>query len=94
MENSAVTTEQLNVEVIIRQGCQYSDRVLNELTAAQVDFPLMTLVIADINDPANKRRPLGGITPSIWVNGKLLFLGNYSQPRFYKKMKKLSSLNY
>jgi len=92
MKNSEPITEQLNVEVIIRPGCRYSDRVLNELNAARVDFPQMTLAIVDINESGNNRRPLGGITPSIWVNGKLLFLGTYSQPRFYKKMKKLSSL--
>ena len=90
MERIDQKSNQIRVEIIIRDGCNFSFQTIKSLLQTQKEFPEMALQIIDIADTGPDRNTLGGITPSIWVNDKLLFLGSYSSELFYQQMATLS----
>jgi len=46
----------------------------------------MHLDVVDIADSPRDRQTLGGITPSIWVNDELWFLGSFSREDFNQRL--------
>jgi len=91
MENINAGSNLIQVEIIIRPGCNYSYETLKSLLQSRDLYPEMTLSVVDIADSADNRRTIGGITPSIWVNNKLWFLGSFSTETFHTKLSALSS---
>jgi len=89
MNYTGTISDRVKVEVIVREGCRYSDRVLNELAQIRQDFPDMAFEVVLASDSRIKKRSRGGITPSIWVNDKLWFLGTFCSEKFYSKMREL-----
>ena len=76
----------INVEVIIRPGCNFSYRTLKTLLQSKAEFPSMAVKVVDIAESGKNRQTLGGITPSIWVNGDLWFLGSFSADKFRSRL--------
>jgi len=50
----------------------------------------MEIVVVDIAHSGEHRRTLGGITPSIWVNDELWFMGSFSTDKFLAKVNALA----
>jgi len=46
----------------------------------------MLLSIVNIADQANNNRKAGGVTPSIWVNSELWFLGSFTPETFQSRL--------
>jgi len=80
----------IEVEVLIRNGCSYSDRVLTELKIICQSLPNIKIQIHNNSDPEPCRKSFAGITPSIWVNGKLWYLGSFNAKKFENKLKALT----
>ena len=91
MENINTDSNQIKVEIIVRDGCNYSYHTLKSLLQSREQFPDMILSVVDIADSAENRQTIGGITPSIWVNNKLWFLGSFSVETFHSRLSLLSS---
>ena len=92
MENINTDSDQINVEIIIRDGCNFSYETLKSLLQSREQYPEMVLSVVDIADTGANRQTLGGITPSIWVNNKLWFLGSFSAETFHSRLSSMSSL--
>ncbi len=86
-------SDPVKVELVVRDGCRYSDRVLDEMQQMSNNFPEMMVEVVAASDPQKGNRPRGGITPSIWVNGKLWFLGTFCPKKFTTKMSELLKAN-
>ncbi len=91
MENIHTDPDQIKVEIIVREGCNFSYNTLKSLVQSLELFPEMILSVVDITDTADNRQTIGGITPSIWVNNKLWFLGSFSLETFHSRLSSLSS---
>lgn len=76
----------INVDIIIRPGCNFSYRTLKTLLQSKTQFPSMNVKVVDIAASGKNRKTLGGITPSIWVNGELWFLGSFSVDKFHDRL--------
>jgi len=76
----------ITVEVVIRPGCDFSYRILKTLLQSKAHFPSIDVQVVDISDTGMNRQTLGGITPSIWVNGELWFLGSFSADKFHARL--------
>jgi len=79
----------IQVEVLVRKGCSYSDRVLENLNLICKNNPYAELHIHNSGDPEPCRKSFGGMTPSIWVNGKLWYLGSFNAEKFKNKLQTL-----
>ncbi|NQV15513.1 thioredoxin family protein [bacterium] len=86
-------TGQINVELIVRPECGYCERINQELYQINDQTPEMSLDIRNIADMEGVKRPMGGITPSIWVNGQLWFLGSFNDETFRNRLKALRNTN-
>ncbi|MCF7825192.1 MAG: hypothetical protein K9M55_11960 [Candidatus Marinimicrobia bacterium] len=91
MNNDNAEVNQIQVEIIVREGCNFSYQTLKSLLLSRVQYPSMKLSVVDIADCAEGRQSIGGITPSIWVNNKLWFLGSFSSESFHARMSALMS---
>ncbi len=80
----------IQVELIVREECDFCDRINRQLFQLNDNYPEMKLDIKNITEMQADRMTLGGITPSIWVNGKLWFLGSFDQEKFLTRMNALS----
>lgn len=76
----------IRVEIIVRDGCELSIKTVKALLRTKKLLSGMTLKITDISESGPYRNTVGGITPSIWVNDELWFLGSYSQDSFLGKL--------
>jgi hypothetical protein len=83
--------QDIKVEILVRSGCTYSERTLKELEYICHINPNTILEIIHTDDPEPCRKSFGGITPSIWVNGKLWYLGSFNDVKFRAKLRALSS---
>ncbi|NQV29661.1 MAG: hypothetical protein HQ508_02120 [Candidatus Marinimicrobia bacterium] len=86
MEATYSSINPINVEVVIRPGCNFSYRTLKSLLQCKKVFPSMDVKVLDIAASGKNRQTLGGITPSIWVNGELWFLGSFSVDKFHNRL--------
>ncbi|MCK5795342.1 MAG: hypothetical protein KAH12_11585 [Anaerolineales bacterium] len=86
MNLSQSTIDPVKIEVVIREGCSYSDRVLDEIIHLKNQFPAIVLEVINASSLPSNGRFKGGITPSIWVNGKLWSLGSYCSETFHQKL--------
>ena len=75
----------IDVHVFIREGCHFSARILDELHGICKELPIINLSIKDVTEVQQEKPMSGGITPSIWVNGELWFLGISIQICFRKR---------
>ncbi|MBT4034815.1 MAG: hypothetical protein HOB84_01370 [Candidatus Marinimicrobia bacterium] len=91
MENINTESDQIIVEIIVRDGCNFSYETLKSLLESRELYPGMVLRVVDIADSEDNRRTIGGITPSIWVNNKLWFLGSFSEETFHSRLSSMSS---
>ncbi|NQT63165.1 MAG: hypothetical protein HQ556_09440 [Candidatus Marinimicrobia bacterium] len=91
MENINTDSDQIRVEIIIRDGCNFSYETLKSLLKSRELYPEMVLRVVDIADSGDNRQTIGGITPSIWVNNKLWFLGSFSAETFHSRLSSMSS---
>ncbi|MBT3228224.1 MAG: hypothetical protein HOD43_13845 [Candidatus Marinimicrobia bacterium] len=94
MEKANAEQDQIKVEIIIRDGCNFSYETLKSLLLSRDQFPDMTLNVVDIAESADNRQTIGGITPSIWVNNKLWFLGSFSAETFHSRLSSMSSATH
>ncbi len=88
MENK--TDNPLKVELIVRDGCNFSFRTLRSLLHTQKQLPGMEINVVEITDSDEHKHSLGGITPSIWVNDELWFMGSFSADKFLAKVETLA----
>ncbi len=75
------------VQVIIRNSCRICDCVLNQLKSIQKQFPLIDIQVFNLEneqDIPDHCQPF--ITPAIWVNGRLWYLGGFDYDRFCEKL--------
>ncbi len=70
----------------MRDGCNFSMNTLKSLLSIRKQYSGMTLEVIDISKCPDDRKSLGGITPSIWVNDKLWFLGSFSLEKFHSRL--------
>jgi len=84
MKEQQSTGDPIHVEVITRQGCAYSLKTIESLLMISHRHPELTLTIMDAAEVETTRRTFGGITPSIWVNDQLWFLGSFDFHRFQR----------
>ncbi|MBC8376932.1 MAG: hypothetical protein H8E26_12870 [FCB group bacterium] len=91
MENIKTESDRIKVEIIIRDGCNFSYETLRSLLQSRAQYPEMVLSVVDIADSGDSRQTIGGITPSIWVNNKLWFLGSFSEETFHSRLALMSS---
>lgn len=89
MRQSITITEEIKVELLVRHGCSFCDRINQELLQIQQDYPEMILHIKDISEIQETRSHMGGITPTIWVNEELWFLGSFNSDTFCSRMNAL-----
>jgi len=94
MGKTTAEPEKIKVEIIIRDGCNFSYKTLKSLLLSRDLFPEISLVVVDIADSANDRQTIGGITPSIWVNNKLWFLGSFSSDTFHFRLSVLRTADH
>ncbi|MFQ6605174.1 MAG: hypothetical protein ACE5D8_06420 [Fidelibacterota bacterium] len=85
---------QYKVQLVVRHPCRMCDKVQSELEAEAFDFPNIVLEIIDADTaktyPGN-RTPF--ITPAVWVNERLWFLGGFDIRRFRQKFRVLTYTN-
>lgn len=86
MDSTLNSPNQIKVEVIIRDDCFFSRTTLESLQAIMVKHPNLNLQVTDIAESSIERRIVGGITPSIWVNDQLWFLGSFSAEKFDSRL--------
>jgi len=82
-------SNKIKVEIIVRDGCNFSYETLKSLLLLRDDHPEMMLSVVNIDQNTDNRRTIGGITPSIWVNNKLWFLGSFSSEKFQTRLSAL-----
>jgi len=78
--------QQIKVEIVVRDGCNHSYKTLRSLLQIRDEHPEMLLSIVNIADQANNNRKAGGVTPSIWVNSELWFLGSFTPETFQSRL--------
>lgn len=86
MQTGINDTRKFKVEIIIREDCKFSNNTLNSLLSVRKYYSGMTLEVINIAECPDERKSLGGITPSIWVNDKLWFLGSFSLDNFHSRL--------
>lgn len=91
MEKIITESDLIRVEIIVREGCNFSYKTLKSLLLCREQFPEMIVRVVDIAESGDNRRTLGGITPSIWVNNKLWFLGSFSAETFRTRLSLISA---
>jgi len=91
MKKDIAALNQIQVEIIVREGCNFSYQTIKTLLLCRAQYPAMKLSVVDIADCGSNRRSLGGITPAIWVNDNLWFLGSFSSKTFHTRMSILIS---
>ncbi len=82
---------QYKVQLVVRHPCRMCDIVQSELEAEAIGEPGITLEIIDADIaqtyPGN-HTPF--ITPAVWVDERLWFLGGFDIGRFRQKLRCLS----
>lgn len=91
MRETKDNPNQINVELIVRSDCGFCDRINDELIQMNLHFPEMCIATKHISEIGNEKRPMGGITPSIWVNGELWFLGSFDNEIFQNRIQVLAT---
>ncbi len=80
----------IQVELITRSGCRAGERVRQVLTMLHGRLKQMDLQIFDLNKkPVLPDRRQATITPAVWVNGKLWFMGGFDPTRFWKRLQEV-----
>ena len=75
------------VQVIIRNSCKVCDRVLNQTKSISQKFPLIKIQVFNVDkEQTIPNHCQSFITPAVWVNGKLWFLGGFDYDRFCEKL--------
>jgi hypothetical protein len=90
MKDSAAVDKSIKVYLIVRDGCSFSDRVVKTLKSISNSNPDIDLSIEDVGNVTLEKLRSGGITPSIWVNGELWFLGAFNELTFQEKIELLA----
>ncbi|MBT3663162.1 MAG: hypothetical protein HOG73_02130 [Candidatus Marinimicrobia bacterium] len=75
------------VQVVVRDSCKICDRVLDQIKSVSKQFP--HIVVQTFNLDHEHAIPdycQTFITPAIWVNGKLWYLGGFDYNRFCEKL--------
>lgn len=75
----------INIEILIRKGCPLSERTGKAIKEICGRFEQVRLSIYDISiNPA--KRPSISITPSVWANDELWYLGSFDPQGFEQKL--------
>ncbi|MBL7011175.1 MAG: hypothetical protein ISR82_08140 [Candidatus Marinimicrobia bacterium] len=75
------------IQVIVRNNCQICDRILDELESIPVQINPLEIQVFNIDiDSTIPDHCQPFITPAIWVNGNLWYLGGFDRDRFYEKL--------
>ncbi len=72
----------IKVELIIRDNCNYCDRISHALSQLNDSYPELRIITKNITQVQGSRQSIGGITPAIWVKDKLWFLGSFNSDIF------------
>lgn len=90
MKNNNSTDNSVLVQLIIRPSCGICKRVHQELANLHRKHQAMELQVYDLDHgdalPQGKQ-PF--ITPAVWVNGSLWYLGGFEPQRFEEKLNRL-----
>jgi len=80
----------VQVQLIIRPSCGICKRVQEELDKLRGKYTTMQLQVYDVekgNTLPKGKQPF--ITPAVWVNGSLWYLGGFDPHRFEEKLNRL-----
>ncbi|MCF7807747.1 MAG: hypothetical protein K9M49_04855 [Candidatus Marinimicrobia bacterium] len=80
----------IEVELYVRQRCAFSDRTKQTIIDICRRFDQVHLSIFDTSTQVLKR-PSISITPAIWANDELWYLGTFDATSFEEKLAHLSA---
>jgi len=90
MKNNYSKGRPIQVQLIVRPSCGICKRVHKELTQIRGKHEAMHLQVFNLEqgDPLPQgKQPF--ITPAVWVNGSLWYLGGFDPQRFEEKLNSL-----
>jgi len=75
------------IQVIVRNNCQICDRILDELKSMPRQSNPIEIQVFNIDiDSTIPDHCQPFITPAVWVNGNLWYLGGFDRDRFCEKL--------
>ena len=83
----------IDVLFLMRESCTLCQDVLTKLTAYMKNKVNIDFQIIDLDDKNNNYAKKNcSITPAIWVNDKMWYVGSVNMDRFDEKINKLINL--
>jgi hypothetical protein len=92
MKNNNSKDRPVQVQLIIRPSCGICKRVHEELDKLRGKHAAMHLQVYDVEKGSTLpkgKQPF--ITPAVWVNGSLWYLGGFNPQRFEEKLNRLEN---
>ncbi|MFQ6612581.1 MAG: hypothetical protein ACE5D2_05705 [Fidelibacterota bacterium] len=92
MKSKLTTENTILVQLIVRDSCPICDKVQGFLEHYQPSHPKVKLQIFNLDHgDAIPEYSQCFVTPALWVNGSLWYLGGFDPPRFDEKVQKLEN---
>ena len=91
MESTTEIEKLIHIELVVRPTCQICKKVRRELE--HITKPITTVELSVINADTAGRYPgkyQPYVTPAIWVNNSLWYLGGFDSTRFITKLNQLN----
>lgn len=93
MESRSSRHRPVAIEILTRPDCRACERLLQQVDNIQDTIPGLEIKVVDISkNPELQKGRQSYITPSLWVNDELWYLGDIPEEKFRERLMPLTHI--